>query len=69
MDVNDVVAVRSAGQSANLVGNLGQKGDHLAPAQEPAELDLLRRPADLSNHRCGGQRHDPALKTSPVVRP
>ncbi len=40
VDVDDVVAPRSAGQGADLVGGPRREGDHFATAQKPAELDL-----------------------------
>ena len=47
---------------------LGQSRD-LAATQQPAQLNLPRRPADLCYHRRGHDRDDPRLEPDPVLSP
>lgn len=69
VDVHDVGGVCSAGESADIVGDIVSEGDDVASSQEPAELRLASRPAHLRHDGSGRGRHETELEPGPVIRP
>ncbi len=67
--VNDICRAGGAEQGTDRVSLRVGEGDDLAAAQEPAELGLSTRAADLGNDRGGGHGGDPELEPRPVVSP
>lgn len=69
MRVDDILRAGGGKQRADRVSLIGGERGDLAPAQEPPELDLPARTADLCENRSRDEGDDAKLESHPVLCP